>query len=675
MRFINRAGIICMIVSFFLSMMYAADDVHKNVGTSAAQFLKISIGARPAALADSHVAIADDANAPIVNPAGMGFLFVPEIQAMHGFWLGDMYYEYVSYIHPTSIGAFGGAVQYFSGPSLNKIVNGVRSGTFRTYDAAGTVSYALQFFDLVAAGISAKVIQTKLDGKSATAAAADIGVKIKIINDLLTFGLVGQHMGSSMKFMDESDPLPTMIRTGFGTKIDLPKHHSSFNISAQANIPRDNKPFYSFGVEHIGGKIFALRFGYIIDPAKNELDDISNWRAGLGFIIKDFLIDYTFRPFDVLGNTHLVSVGWRFSQLGTRTTKVVATLRADPVIFSPNDDGIKDSTFLIPTLPPEISEVKKWKIDIRDTIGALIKTISGEDVIPSILSWDGKNEHNVVMANGEYLYTMRVTGEGRIEAIASEQKIIIDVTPPEVSLSLSSATFSPNGDGIDDTAVFSLQASDIHGISRWQLNITNQQGKFIHVVKSSAPLPVDQEWDGKDDYYNAIVPNGYYDIQFFAWDNAGNRNSTLVNSVELKYQKDFENLEVKEEKRGLVVSLTSKVLFGSGKAVLKPESAKALDELVELLKSYPENKVAIEGHSDSVGSEQTNLRLSSKRAWTVYSYLVKHGINPKRLKPKGYGESKPIVSNRTLQGREKNRRVEIIILKIPKKTKKNQEEQ
>ncbi|MBD3271265.1 MAG: PorV/PorQ family protein, partial [Elusimicrobia bacterium] len=218
--------VLLVVFSLCIHVVYAVDDVNKKVGTSSAQFLKIPVGARPAALADSQVAIADDANAILVNPAGAGFLYSPELQAMHGQLLGDLYYNFAGYIHPTKIGSFGVAVQHLGGSELTKIVNGVKNGSFTAYDAAGTLNYALQVHQLISAGINAKLIQSKLDDDSASAGAVDLGIKLRTPNEMFSFGLTGQHIGSSMKFNDESDPLPTMIRTGFGMKLDLPEHHS-----------------------------------------------------------------------------------------------------------------------------------------------------------------------------------------------------------------------------------------------------------------------------------------------------------------------------------------------------------------------------------------------------------------------------------------------------------------
>jgi OOP family OmpA-OmpF porin len=85
-----------------------------------------------------------------------------------------------------------------------------------------------------------------------------------------------------------------------------------------------------------------------------------------------------------------------------------------------------------------------------------------------------------------------------------------------------------------------------------------------------------------------------------------------------------------------------------------------LDEAISILGKYPELKVAVAGHTDSVGDEAYNQGLSERRARTVYDYLTGHGIGAARLVgPQGFGESKPIDSNDTKEGRARNRRTEL----------------
>ncbi len=114
-------------------------------------------------------------------------------------------------------------------------------------------------------------------------------------------------------------------------------------------------------------------------------------------------------------------------------------------------------------------------------------------------------------------------------------------------------------------------------------------------------------------------------------------------------------------KKGMTLRFQN-IYFESGKATLKPESYPVLDQIVELLKENPNVIVEIQGHTDDIGSEAFNLKLSQKRAEAVRQYLIDHGIEPDRLIAKGYGESKPIVPNDSPENRAKNRRVEFVIL-------------
>jgi outer membrane protein OmpA-like peptidoglycan-associated protein len=105
--------------------------------------------------------------------------------------------------------------------------------------------------------------------------------------------------------------------------------------------------------------------------------------------------------------------------------------------------------------------------------------------------------------------------------------------------------------------------------------------------------------------------------------------------------------------------------FETGKAIIKDNSFASLDDLVNVLKKAPNWKLKIVGHTDNQGSESTNLMLSKKRAEAVKNYLLKSGI-VNEVVTDGFGESKPIASNTTPEGREKNRRVEFTIVKPDK---------
>lgn len=109
------------------------------------------------------------------------------------------------------------------------------------------------------------------------------------------------------------------------------------------------------------------------------------------------------------------------------------------------------------------------------------------------------------------------------------------------------------------------------------------------------------------------------------------------------------------------VTLLEPIQFDFGKATIKPVSFPILDDVVDLLKSRPSIRMGIHGHTDSVGKDEDNLRLSKARAASVVEYLAGQGISRNRLESEGYGETRPIAPD-TPQGRAKNRRVEFIIL-------------
>lgn len=119
---------------------------------------------------------------------------------------------------------------------------------------------------------------------------------------------------------------------------------------------------------------------------------------------------------------------------------------------------------------------------------------------------------------------------------------------------------------------------------------------------------------------------------------------------------------VKEEARGMVITLSGQVLFVTGKAELLPAAQDQLDQVAKALKDQGDVKpMVVEGYTDSVGSDSTNLTLSKNRAESVRTYLVSKGVPSDRITAVGKGKANPVASNDTADGRANNRRVEIVI--------------
>lgn len=118
---------------------------------------------------------------------------------------------------------------------------------------------------------------------------------------------------------------------------------------------------------------------------------------------------------------------------------------------------------------------------------------------------------------------------------------------------------------------------------------------------------------------------------------------------------------IKEEQRGMVITLTGNVLFESGKWALLPGAQIKLNEVAEALKVNKDRDMTIEGHTDNQGNRQANIDLGQHRAESVKDYIVSRGVDGSRVKAVGIGQDRPIADNSNPEGRANNRRVEIIV--------------
>jgi outer membrane protein OmpA-like peptidoglycan-associated protein len=119
-------------------------------------------------------------------------------------------------------------------------------------------------------------------------------------------------------------------------------------------------------------------------------------------------------------------------------------------------------------------------------------------------------------------------------------------------------------------------------------------------------------------------------------------------------------LQTRDTTRGLIVNM-SDVLFDTGRYTLRPGAREKLAKVSGIILSHPDLKIEVEGHTDSVGGDDYNLRLSENRATAVQSYLVEEGIQPANVTAKGFGKTLPVADNSTVAGRQRNRRVELVV--------------
>lgn len=172
-----------------------------------------------------------------------------------------------------------------------------------------------------------------------------------------------------------------------------------------------------------------------------------------------------------------------------------------------------------------------------------------------------------------------------------------------------------------------------------------------------------REYKGKTDKNGELtlnLPKGAkYGVKYYALDGVVDYDPFTIpdqpGKISFKYSLQYKRSETK-------VFRLENVYFDTDKATLRPESYPALDNLVRALRAKPSMKIEIAGHTDNVGDDTYNRRLSQRRAEAVRDYLIKKGIKAERLVARGYGETKPVANNDTPEGRQKNRRTEIHIL-------------
>lgn len=136
---------------------------------------------------------------------------------------------------------------------------------------------------------------------------------------------------------------------------------------------------------------------------------------------------------------------------------------------------------------------------------------------------------------------------------------------------------------------------------------------------------------------------------------------TAIAAEEDRIEDTLSRLGAKVTETEVLIQLPGSILFNFDSAAIRPDAERALNDVMRVVQSYTNRPVRIDGHTDSIASDDYNLALSQRRAKAVADWLGSHGVAPTRLTPSGLGESKPVATNDTAAGRQLNRRVEVVI--------------
>jgi len=306
----------------------------RAAGTTSAAFLRLGSGARAVGMGETFAALADDASATHWNPAGLSQLTRRELLAEHTVHIQEIAIQRLAYAHPLK-GPEGRPSRHALALSAAYLsLNGIEARTgnttapdrvFGASDFVGAVSYARPLSAggrATRLGITGKVIRQSIDTHTASAYAMDIGVMDRLGS--FQWGLVLANLGSNVRFVDESFPLPQALR--FGVALRSPRLPMTV-ATGMEKTKGDSFPSYRLGLEYGVSDNLALRAGYVARGGASQralrgrtIGTISNSDfskftglvGGLGFRLFGYGLDYAFTPFGELGNAHQISLSAKF---------------------------------------------------------------------------------------------------------------------------------------------------------------------------------------------------------------------------------------------------------------------------------------------------------------------------------------------------------------------------
>lgn len=316
---------IILLLFYFASESYAQLFPvlgEQRAGISTAQFLKIGVGGRAAALGESFIAISDDASALYWNPAGLAQFKKNQVMFSHNIWLVDINHDFIGVVyHLDPENTFGASLTALTTDDMPVTTEFAPFGTgeyFGFSDIAISISYARKMTEQFSFGGTVKYIEETLDKLKMRGVMIDLGTYYKTGLGSSRFAVTVSNFGAELAPDGEvvlignrkqsewqSFAPPTMFRIGFAIEPYESEEHR-VTTSIQLNHPNDNSENVVLGVEYAWQKMLFIRGGY-----KFNVDE-QNYSFGAGLnipiSIAEFTFDYAFANFERLGSTHRFSI-------------------------------------------------------------------------------------------------------------------------------------------------------------------------------------------------------------------------------------------------------------------------------------------------------------------------------------------------------------------------------
>lgn len=309
---------------FVLCFAAQAAAFASGPGTSAANFLKIPVGARETSLGGAFTAVADNADAVFYNPAGLGLLAAPEFSYAFNNYLPGVSQQWLAAAYPAARGSLGLGVNYLSVKAFDSYDNADnRTGSVSAYDLSLHLGYGggletdLEFLPSLRYGAAVKYISERLDTSKASGYGVDAGLLLLTPVKNLRLGLGVENLAASrLEFIRGGAKPPFKFKTGVSYRLGAPDRAVASLFSLDYNSPEDGAGYLAAGVESVLYGALALRAGY------SSFGEISNGVSfGLGFGLpvrggREIRLDYSYGASYDFGNVHKFGFSCKFGTPG-----------------------------------------------------------------------------------------------------------------------------------------------------------------------------------------------------------------------------------------------------------------------------------------------------------------------------------------------------------------------
>lgn len=588
------------------------------------------------------------------------------------------------------------------------------------------LGYGYSFGKSVAAGANIRHHRRSRGANTHLGWSYDVGIqvsrKLSRLGNRIAFGLSFEDFDGRL-YRDGQliQDLPLVVR--FGTAYNLDR---STVLSSDLTLHNDGQLNWKdrfrvhFGAEQwMFNRRFGIRFGYTAITS-HEIFTEGEWSSGFSLRSDVGRFDYAYLNGDKFDNgSHWIAATFRWNGMPNAvpaapteppapilmpapppppmTIHPVRTLTEDEVDFSvsdrvisPNADGVKDIALFSFTVPDDV----KWTLEIHDEQGEIVRYYSGTGLRQESLMWNGQDEAGNLVADGLYTAQFTVLNLRDYQYFQREANVEVDTVPTdfvvraeplliETMADMDITDSSSKAQGTSTPTVH-IQTPDLNQIVQWELKIKKIGGDVINTLKGdSTPSStiIWNNWVGSEQLAHSEAD---YNLEMTVYDIAGNRSSKstplrLIDltpkkppveedavpqaevTVEGESPRQDKAAEQKLEDSEVVMTLPG-VAFDTGSYEISDDYWEVLEKVANVIHAYPAVQVRIEGHTDSIGDADYNLKLSLQRADAVKDYLVREfGVSWARLKTIGYGEEKPVVDNDVESIRHRNRRVEVVL--------------